>query len=160
MSIQKIKDAISSIDSSGLERPYLSAKFSVAESQIQEAEQSIGFPFPPSYRYFLNEFGSGDFGGFEFYGLVPNKNDIPSIPNALWLTKLDWERIDLPNDLFIVESLDDGCYACLELHENPTIEGRVIFWDMGESEDKPRHELASSFGHYLFDQVSTALQDA
>lgn len=159
MSIEKIKEAISEIDASSKERLYLSEKNAVSETQINDAEKIIGYSFPPSYRYFLSTLGSGDFRGIEFYGLIPNKNNYPSVPNALWLTEEAIKNEELPSDLFVIESLDDGCNACIELSKKPSEERQIILWDIGEAPTKSRYVLGNNFGDYFYNKIMGALNE-
>ena len=155
----KVIDAISKIDLTENTRPYLSEKNGVSELQITEAEKNIGFCFPVSYRYFLKNFGCGDFGGYEFYGLIKGRNDYPDSSNTLWYTEGLRNTEGLPKDLLVIEPLGDGCEACLELHQDPSLEGRIILWDMGESTDKARYALSDTYGQYFYKQIMEALEN-
>jgi hypothetical protein len=49
------------------------AKFArgVPEAIIADAEQHLGLRFPPSYRWWLAEYGAGYLGGYELQSLLP-----------------------------------------------------------------------------------------
>jgi hypothetical protein len=52
------------------------------EGLIEQAEQVLGLRFPPTYRRFLREFGSGSFGGTEIYGVVDDDFEGSGIPDG------------------------------------------------------------------------------
>ncbi len=157
MRANQVIEAIAKIDATGMSRPYLQKKYAVSYSQIISAENELKYKFPSSYRYFLEHFGSGDFKGLEFYGLVPG-NSVYEIPNSLWLTMNLRETESLPEDLFVIEDLGDGALACLWLskmsHDN---ECPVILWDYGEMWTENPHVLASCFGEYFFNRITEKL---
>ncbi|HEX5057247.1 MAG TPA: SMI1/KNR4 family protein [Gammaproteobacteria bacterium] len=157
MSAKYIDEAISKIDASGAERPFLQSKLRVDQSQIIDAEKVVGFSFPESFRYFLYSYGSGDFKGIEFYGLVPGNNDLEEIPNSLWLTMKHRRKQNLPDDLYIVENLGDGSLACLLLSQRVKDECPVILWDYSEGRKGRPHVLAGSFGEYFYQRIIEVL---
>lgn len=152
-----INEAISKIDESGKERPYLQSKFRVNENQVCDAERKIGFSFPESFRHFLLNYGSGDFGGREFYGLVPGDNNLEEAPNSLWLTLDLRARENLPDDFYVIEDIGDGTTACLLLSHDSKGECPVVLWDYGEGNVDCPHVLAQSFGEYFYERIDEIL---
>ena len=65
MSVEAFKQAISLLDSAGLEMdvPH-------PDSDIELCEQEIGFKLPDSYKFFLSRYGFGGAESIEFYGLI------------------------------------------------------------------------------------------
>lgn len=158
-----IQEALGQIDSAGLQRPYLSKKFSLSEGEIKVAENRLGTVFPSSYRKFLSEIGSGDFEGVEFLGLIPGKLDYASRPNTLWLTKRLQESRSLPPDLFVVEDFGGDAFACLVLTQLEGDECPVVVWEVSESSERQRaapHVLATSFGEYFLNKIRELIEDA
>ena len=41
-----------------------------SDSLLVKAEQTLGFPFPATYRTFLSRLGCGGIAGAEFYGVI------------------------------------------------------------------------------------------
>lgn len=159
MSSRLVDDAISMLDKAGMERPYLQSKYGVTESQIREAEDLLGVSFPESYRYFLAKFGSGDFKGIEFYGLVPNDNELEEIPNTVWFTKNAISFGDIKEGFVVVEDLGDGTLACLDTNLMNERECPVVICDLAESTESGRNPvLAESFGKYFFDRLESAVK--
>ena len=159
MSVEKIQQTLDLIDSKSLERPFLNESFSVSEDEIAETENRIGFLFSDSYREFLAKLGGGDFNGVEFYGLVSDKLDLEEIPNALWLTMNMRANEDLPNELFVIESLGDGTNACLLFSGGNHDECPVVLWDYGEVFNESKLQvLANSFGEYFYKRIVETIE--
>tara|TARA_B100001778_G_scaffold328842_1_gene328874 strand:- start:695 stop:1195 length:501 start_codon:yes stop_codon:yes gene_type:complete len=163
MTGEKIKEALSTIDNAGLQRPYLNEKYSVSHSEIEEAEKLIGFRFPESYRMFLSFLGSGDFQSAEFYGLIPNRLNLEEIPNALWFTKDLRENMDLPDGLLAFHDFDGDAVACLALADMTEDECPVVLWDHTEDhvrQLKKPHILADTFGDYFYNKIKELVNNA
>ena len=148
-----IESALAEIDRLGKPRPFLSAKFKASENDVSGAEAELGLFFPDSYRYFLLTLGSGDIGGVEFCGLIAGQPHVPEASNALWISMQERQAGNLPTDLWVVEELGDGAYACVELQTGKGQEGRVVLWEPSESVDTNRQILASTFGQYFQDRI-------
>jgi hypothetical protein len=43
----------------------------VSDEVIRDAEAALGLQFPPSYRWWLGQYGAGYLGGYELQGLAP-----------------------------------------------------------------------------------------
>lgn len=159
MTAKLIDEAILMIDNTGSDRPYLQSKYKVDESQICEAEKILSLHFPESYRYFLINFGSGDFEGIEFYGLIPNENELEEIPNTVWFTKDAISSGDILSGFVVVEDLGDGSLACLDINLTNNRECPVVLCDLAESlESGENSVLAENFGQYFFDRINTTIE--
>lgn len=129
----------------------------VSKGVIAEAEQELKVVFPPSYRWFLRTYGSGNFGAQEFFGLgTPGQG----IPNTVWVTM--WHRKEeptFPSDFVVVYNVGLGEIFCLDTH--PADEGgecKVVRWIPGLPSQKQDFKvIASSFAdlllHYLLEQI-------
>lgn len=157
MTIEKVNSAITLIDKVGFERPYLQKKYAVDVEQLERVEQELEVVFPESYRYFLLNYGSGDFKGREFYGLIPGETDLEEIPNAFWFTKSAREDECLGTNLFVIEDLGDGVLACLDLSKLNENECPVVEFDSGSPEETVF--LADSFGAYFYLRVKEAINE-
>ena len=47
---------------------------------IQAAEEALGVQFPPTYRRFVSEYGAGNIGSTEIYGVIDFDFEASSIP--------------------------------------------------------------------------------
>ena len=151
--------ALAKIDKLDIDRPYLSKSYSVDMLQIEEAEKIIGGSFPPSYKDFLLSLGSGDFCGIEFYGLVPNRNDLQEIPNVIWTSKSLHDCGELHKDFLAVESLGDGIYACISIGSNDE-DSPVYEHDIANGTCSLDDEMLSkSFAEYFYNRITEALEE-
>ena len=156
MSIENVISAIEYIDERGLERKYLQDENAVNIEQVEEVEGQLEFVFPDSYRFFLLNYGFGDFEGLEFYGLVDGNNNYEGIENAFWYTKELRRDAFFPVDLFVIESLGDGTEACLNLTMMENNECPVVLFDTGCPDDI--YILAESYGVYFYNRVQEAIK--
>ncbi|SKB09576.1 SMI1-KNR4 cell-wall [Prosthecobacter debontii] len=116
---------------------------SVSEQVITDAENEFGFTFPPEYREFLAQFGSGGVDSEEFIGLGgPDHLDIVK------LTKRLRERSNsLPTHLLPLRGDGFGNYDCLDLNK-PTTNGEfaIVIWNHEAGKNQSYEILAKSFG--------------
>ncbi len=127
------------------------------ESLVARAEAALGLTFPPSYRQFLLDLGSGDVAGFEVYGLVDEDFVDSAVPDAIWLTLEERESNGLDPRFIIIGALGDGTYDCLDTaHLDASREAPVVQLS-ADFEDPVK--LADSFGEYFLAEVESALSD-
>jgi len=88
MSMEKYLSAVRLINNSG-EGDFAGPK---PDALIEKAEGALNLKFPPTYRRFLKEFGCGDVGGEEFYGIISDEFENSTIPNGIWLTLTEREN--------------------------------------------------------------------
>lgn len=119
-------------------------------SLIDAAERRLDFRFPPTYRRFLLEFGCGNIGGQEIYGLIDEPIERGPIPNAVWLNLQRRARGWKPS-LFVIHESGDGTSHALSLeHTGPHGEASVWLLSVsGESIEK----VADDFGDFLLSLV-------
>ena len=154
MSIELINKAINLIDSSNFQRPYLDTKYGVTEAQIEDAQKLLNVRFCEDYRYFLSKFGSGDFQGLEFLGLVQGKNEVEMTPNTVWYTK--GMRLEgLEDNYVVIENLGDGIVSCVKCYEDGN--GSVFEFDIGNV--KSNTQLAESFGEYFYQRIQERIEN-
>jgi len=155
MSIEKINAAINLIDENGLERPYLQSKYAASFDEVDYVEKELGFKFTESYCYFLTNYGTGDFRGLEFYGLIHKQVDIEEIPNAFWFTKSSRESDGLKENLFVIEDLGDGMMACIDFSKRVNDEHSIVEFDIGSPDTQS--VLADSFGDYFYQRIESVI---
>jgi antitoxin YobK len=76
---------------------------------IERAEQAVGVRFPPTYRRFLLEYGAGNVGSTEIYGVVDHDFENSSAPDAIW-HNLTSRR----EGLFTFYAVGEGTEFCLD----------------------------------------------
>jgi len=123
---------------------------------VRESERELGVIFPPSYRQFLLDFGAGNFGYFEIYGVIDNNFFHSSVPNGIWLTLLERTDSSLPNNLVIIAATGDGDYYCLDCSNISGEEAPVILYSPS-SNIILKGEIAKSFGQFLYNIVNSQL---
>ncbi len=113
---------------------------------IAMAEEAMGLAFPPSYRKFIEEYGTCDFGSQSFLGMYV-------IDGELWGSHgatLEAREAGMPHHL--IEVAHDGMGGTIALDASqPDADGEypVVVW---EAPDQPVLELlAPSFGAYALD---------
>jgi len=128
-------------------------------SLVAAAERALGLTFPPTYRKFLLEYGCGDIGGEEFYGVIKDDFVNSSVPDAIWLTLREREESQLPAKFVVVYSSGDGGYAVLDTGQRDSVdECPVVEWIPGASADpQSAPRLADDFGSFLLQTVSAAV---
>lgn len=126
-------------------------------SLVASGERVLGVRFPPTYRRFLLEFGAGDVGDLEVYGIIDEPVDEGPVPNGVWLT-LRTRQHGLPEDLVIVS---DTGYGEAYVLDTATVdeggENPVVIWDVGY--ERPYEVVAPDFGSFFWEQVELVLED-
>lgn len=129
---------------------------SATPSRIAHAEEVLGISFPLAYREFLEAYGHGGFGPFEFYGITPGPSDPGSdFLDAVGLTMLD-RKSGLPREFVAVYNLGNGEDYVLD----PTMgdDPPVYAWSPGIGADRSlMNQVYPSFSRFLLDMVEEAL---
>ena len=81
------------------------------EELVKKAENFLGLKFPNEYRRFLLEFGCGDVDGVEIFGLINDKFETNSIPDAIAITAKERKSVALEKNLIIIGDSDEYYYA-------------------------------------------------
>lgn len=123
-----------------------------SEELIRKAEDVLNIRFPPIYRQFLLDYGAGNFGSAEFFGVIDEDFENSSVPDGVWYTLIERKEASLPDDLIVVGETGTGELYCLDLAKN---EGPVVIIDPG-SNTSSREIIASDFGSFLLDRIQRA----
>lgn len=126
---------------------------------IQLAEKEIGFEFIGTYRNFLEDFGAGNFGGTEIYGITGNELKNPSVPNAIWYNLKQRKHFNFPNNLFAIYYTGSEEIFCLD-YKNKNVDGEplIVSYIIGvDMKDQPYELIAQDFGDFLLKQVTEEL---
>ncbi|MBW3087120.1 hypothetical protein KEM60_03350 [Austwickia sp. TVS 96-490-7B] len=120
---------------------------------IVAAEAILGFTFPRDLRHFIAEFGAGDIGGSEVYGVVANRPDSVGPPDGVKLTVLARTEWSLPANFFVLYFDGFEYYYIIDCKssEDPPI----LAWFPGEAVN-PKKEFIThgSFGEFLEELAS------
>jgi len=106
---------------------------------IELAERAVGLRFPPTYRRFLSEFGAGNVGSTEIYGVIDEDFEHSSVPDAIWLA------LTQPRPgLFVIYAVGEGTEFCLDITRTAS-DGEMPVVAVDPSGDR-QEEVASDFG--------------
>lgn len=129
----------------------------ISSDAIKKAEGILGLKFPPSYVYFLEHYGCGNFGGFEVYGIfIDPETDRPVVPNGIWLTLKNRNNFQMLHHFLIIGSPGYGPYYVLDLSIiNENGESPVCLWTVGNVIEK----VEDSFEQFFLNGVRSELED-
>jgi antitoxin YobK len=121
---------------------------------IRKAEQALGVIFPPSYRQFLTDFGSGGFGSLEVYGILGADFKNSGIPDGIWYTlkKRQDHNVELARKYVIIEHGGDGTCVAIDTSRRD-IDGECPLVRIG-LDGEPVEPVSDSFGSWLLDEVT------
>lgn len=101
----------------------------MADNSIKAAERRLGVVFPPSYRRYVERYGSADVGPEEFFGLTNSIGSGP--PDVVWCT-LHERQYGLPHSLIVVQDRGEDVIFCLDTAQTGEDgEAPVIAWTSG-----------------------------
>ena len=158
MSVEAFKQAISLLDSAGLE---MIVRRPVSDSDIELCEREIGFKLPDSYKFFLSRYGYGGAASIEFYGLISGDLREDSDVNAFAVNQELQIDYSLPKELFAFENFEGDAVACLMLSRMSNGECPVILWDHSQSLERNLRKpyiYADSFGEYFLKKIRETLE--
>ncbi|NRF93596.1 SMI1/KNR4 family protein [Paenibacillus frigoriresistens] len=124
----------------------------VTSEQILLAEEELAISFPDTYRLFVEEYGCGNVGPIEIFGLGIKPI---GVPNVIWVTNTLRSDSGLPHHLLPIENLGDGAYACLTT-EQSVAKGYqssiVLEWSHGTETQK----ISENLNIYLLERFRVA----
>lgn len=127
----------------------------ISDVNIGKAEEELGVSFPKSYKQFLRDFGAGNFGAEEIYGVLNGDFDNSGIPDAIWFTKKQRREMALASNLVIIYFTGGSDYFCLDVNqmndegECPVVACAVGFATMGEKLEI----IAENFSDFFLELV-------
>ena len=84
----------------------------VSDELIQKAELALGFSLPPSYKWWLSNYGGGEVGGEEIFSIYEEDFDSVVGGDVVYMRRLNQQSGLLgPKHLSICESDVDGVFA-------------------------------------------------
>ena len=127
-----------------------------SEELISLAEAALGLKFTGAYREFLKNYGAGNFGAQEVYGVVTDDFENSSVPDGIWYTLTEREEISLPNNLLVIYDTGSDELYCLDFQRmNSDNEPVIVSFVPGVDLNKQEYELiANDFGDFLLDMVN------
>ncbi|GIN95552.1 hypothetical protein J6TS1_14220 [Siminovitchia terrae] len=122
---------------------------------IKLAEDKLGVKFTGLYLDFLQNFGAGNFGAQEIYGVINENFENSSVPDAIWYTLTERKEINLPNNLLVIYDTGSHELFCLDFNQlDEKEEPKVVSFVPGiELERQKCDTIANDFGDFLIDLV-------
>ncbi|PEC48811.1 cell wall assembly protein [Bacillus sp. AFS077874] len=131
-----------------------------SESLIEKAETTLGLKFSKIYRHFLINYGAGDFGSEEVYGVIDDDFINSSVPDAIWYTIKQRKNTGLPENYLIIYATGMGELFCLDFNKlNRENEPAVVSINLGkEFSDQSIELIADDFGDFLLEIIQDELE--
>ncbi|MGW2818245.1 SMI1/KNR4 family protein, partial [Streptomyces sp. NPDC001415] len=115
---------------------------------IDAAEQAMGVRFPPSYRRFIEEFGSLDIAAEDFLGVYKT----PMGGDTLWGSShetLNARNVGMAHELIAIQQDGmGGIYVLDSSRPDDRGEYPVMIWEVWRSTDAPMEIQGDSFGEF------------
>lgn len=130
----------------------------VPEEVITDAERHFGIAFPPSYRWWLSNYGAGYVGGYELQGLFPEmiadrEPEVQLIGDVVYLAGLRAKRSPNPGHLLEILSYEgDEAYFLDTARRGPDGEFPVVCRYAGSDE---LVDVAPDFAAFLERELAT-----
>lgn len=156
MSIQDYKTAVELI-----EQHFDLGDFvqNITEELVKQAEEKLGLSFPTLYKNFLLNYGAGNFGSEEIYGILKDDFEHSGIPDAVWFTLKQRKEINLPHNLIIIYHTGGEEMFCLDVSKiTESNESPIVTYAIGIDPEYQTYEIvAKDFGEFLLQRVLSEL---
>lgn len=125
------------------------------ENLIEKAENVLEIKFSTIYRNFLMDFGAGNYGSEEIYGIIGDNFIDSSILNGIWYTLIERKQVNLPKNLVVIYDTCGDELFCLDFNKlNNENEPEVVVYIPGEKNENQLYEkIANDFGEFLLGLV-------
>lgn len=151
MSLESYKEAAKLIEQYPKVKDFVGHR---EESLIKAAEKKLGLKFPTTYRLFLAEYGAGNFGSSEIYGVIADNFEESSVPDAVWRTLVERREGDLPPNLIAIYDDGMGNLFCIDYNVQSKDESPIVAFYLGfPPAQQPREIIATDFGEFLLNLV-------
>jgi hypothetical protein len=149
MGMPELEDGLKSVRAHPNDTDFVGAR---DERLVAAGKAALGMAFPPTYRRFVLELGTGSVGGEEVYGVINEDFEHSSVPDAIWLTLKQRAQFRLPSAMIVMYGTGDGDYYLLDTSRaDADGECPVVAWSPGFD------AIASDFGAFFLATVQEAL---
>ena len=126
---------------------------------VNKAEVKLNLVFPQSYRMFLKNFGAGNFGSEEIYGVIKEDFENSGIPDAIWYTLKQRKEVNLPQNLLVIYHSGGEEMFCLDINKTgKDAESMIVSYVTGIDSKYQTYEIiAEDFGEFLLQRVKFEL---
>lgn len=156
MSMQDLKVALHYVETLDPEINDIDFLGKRSEILVQKAEHALGLTFPPTYRRFLLDWGTGCILGQEFCGVIHDDFFEKGSSDAIWLTLSQREEFNLPHKFILIKEDGRGNYFALDSSQ-VNADGEypvVICYITGQVEYE-----AEDFGAFMRAEIEMMLED-
>jgi hypothetical protein len=131
-----------------------------SEERVARAEEALGLRFPPSYRRFLVEYGSGGVEAEEIYGVVNDDFEDFRPPQAIGLTRRMRRDGHISDALIVIYAVGEGTYFALDTAQaNADGEAPVVaFMPGGNTAGDTLEIVAPDFGAFFLATMRADLE--
>lgn len=132
----------------------------VSENIISDAEEILDINFPKSYKEFIKNYGAGNFGSEEIYGIINGDFENSGIPDAVWFTIKQRKELKIPNNLIIIYFTGGEEYFCLDTSKmNDEMECPVVSYVIGNEISVNELEIVfCNFSEFLLNVVRQEIE--
>ena len=126
----------------------------ISVETVNNAEKLLGVTFPESYKRFLCHYGAGSFGSEEIYGILDEDLNGSGIPDAIWITQTQRQKLHLAPELVIIYFNGASEYYCLDTSQmNESQECPIVIYEPGITQGTVRDIVYEDFGSFLLDII-------
>ncbi|QHA93614.1 SMI1/KNR4 family protein [Bacillus sp. N1-1] len=115
--------------------------------QIENVQDSLKLKFPESYKWFLNDYGSGGLYGIDILGVA--KSNISTVV----IETESYRDLGLNDNLVVIEDVDEFAY-CLDTSKMENNECPVVAWNKQGGLDD--FNTAENFYEFLLQRLLDA----
>ena len=157
MSLENYEKAVQIIKNTNSKSSFIGVR---TDELISKAEEVISLNFTGTYRDFLKNYGAGNFGSEEIYGIIDDDFEDSSVPDAIWYTLSERKEINMPRNLLVIYATGDGELYCLDFNRiNGEKEPAVVSFFPGFDLNIQKYEIiAKDFGEFLLQRVTAELE--
>lgn len=159
MSIEDYENAVNLINENAVLSDFVGK---CPEQLVRKAEEKLNLSFPKSYRHFLLNFGAGNFGSEEVYGIIKEDFENSGIPDAIWYTIKQRKEVNLPSNLIVIYHTGREEIFCLDTDKSGKQgESALVSYVIGvDSKHQTYETIANDFGEFLLKRVKLELGDS
>ncbi|MBK0018087.1 MULTISPECIES: SMI1/KNR4 family protein [Kosakonia] len=129
------------------------------EDVIELYEKELKVKFPPTYKFFLEKYGTLSFNGESFYGISKLGLAAQSAPDVRYTTLKARELGDIDNNMILIKSSGYGPLFSIDVSVQSGGEAAVVETDLSFKRDGSKKIVAKTFADFLVCETKKSLED-